>query len=532
MMQSLQFSLWFQLIQNEVRLRIRRRATLVVMLVVIFLSYSMVVDPATGHSMMVFSKRAVAYDSQMLAISSATLACFVFGLAAFYLSRGRTREDLMVGVGNVLAATPVSNVVLNCTRWIGAMGFLIILMLTLMATMMVLQAVRGVGSIEPFIYLQTYALLLLPTLALAAGIALLCDSLRLLMGKGGDVLYFFCWLGQFSILPMQLGQEKGNAGLVALVDTSGIGTIIIRLGELYGRNISIGGAAFDPALPTLVITDFWTTELVVARLLSMLIAIVPIALACHYFHRYAPDRVGAVSIKVNSNRRGLWAWINHLSRFTAMLVQPLFWLSRKLPSSMRMVGQTLAELALTLRANPFLFLMLIVIFVAGLLLTSAQQSGLLIIAIACWGVMISDISARDIQCATAPLTSTIPGGATRGYSRQLVISLMLGLMYAAPILAHWIFTDPTLIKPALTLLISIFMLAAAALLLGQLTRSGRTFLGLFLFGLYLAVEIKFIRWFDLLGLHHQADLQTMSTYFVAAIGIVITSSILTWRRQQ
>ncbi|MBL8515070.1 MAG: hypothetical protein JNJ55_13845, partial [Betaproteobacteria bacterium] len=195
------------LVLNELRLRARRVSSIVCLLVVMALIWSMVVDPATGQSFITSKKRAVAYTSEALAMGTSVLAGFIFGLFAFYLARGRTREDLRCRVAGVLAASPVSNVSLILARWVGAMVFLLVLVAGVMATMMVMQAVRGVPPIEPLVYARTYLLLLLPTLAMAAAVAVAADSYAPLMGKGGDVVYFSLWVGQFATVPFQLAKN-------------------------------------------------------------------------------------------------------------------------------------------------------------------------------------------------------------------------------------------------------------------------------------------------------------------------------------
>jgi hypothetical protein len=516
----------FVLVQNEIRVRTRRLSTLICLLVVILLSWSVVADPAKGQAMIVVAKQAVAYDSQTLAIGTGIWASFIFGLAAFYLARGRTREDLTYGVGNVLAATPISNLSLVVARWLGAMIFLSTLILALMGTMIVLQAVRGVGPIQPLVFLQTYTLLLLPTLALAAGIAVLCDSVKMLMGKGGDVLYFLCWVGQFATMPMQLAKKTTDISFIAFADISGIGTIATRLRQLFDtEKVAIGGSKFDPNLPALVIQDFWSTEMIVARIAAACVAVIPLLIAAAVFHRYAPDKVkGAVSGRKSTG--GLWGWINRIIRPVTAVVTPLYSLGARLP---RILGQLLAEIALTLSANPVLLLAMFGVVVAGIVAPTEKLGTVLAVAIGCWGILIADISARDHQSGTELMTAAVPGGMTGRFWLQSGVSIWLALLYVAPVLLRWLDAAP---KQALALVVGILMLSAAAMMFGRLTRSGRPFLGLFLFGLYLAVEVKPIRWFDVVGFNGRADAETMSTYFLVGTLMVAVGYFFTWRKSR
>ena len=64
------------------------------------------------------------------------------------------------------------------------------MLLVFLATMLVLHMLRVEGPVQLGVYLWTLALVLLPTVLLAAATALLFDSWAPLTGKGGDVLYF------------------------------------------------------------------------------------------------------------------------------------------------------------------------------------------------------------------------------------------------------------------------------------------------------------------------------------------------------
>ena len=82
-------SVYQALVLNEWRLRSRRVSSLVILLAVVVLSWLMVLDPKTGMAMMVVHKQRLAYDSQALSFGTTLLASLLFGLAGFYLARGR-----------------------------------------------------------------------------------------------------------------------------------------------------------------------------------------------------------------------------------------------------------------------------------------------------------------------------------------------------------------------------------------------------------------------------------------------------------
>lgn len=498
------------IVMNEVRLRTRRFSTLVILLLVVVVSWSMVADPATGQSMMTVGKAAVKYNSTALAVGSSVLASLLFGLFAFYLVRGRTREDLIHGMGGVLAATPIGNATLLFARWLGAVAFLSVLVLALMATMMAVQWIRGVGPIQPLVYLQTYALLLMPTLLLAASIAVLSDAYAPLMGKGGDVLYFAFWLGQFSAVPAEITKHTSDLGHIAAIDVSGLAAILIRFRQLFNTDgFSIGGREFDTGLPMMVLDNFWSNELILMRLVCIAFTMLPLLLAIALFHRYSPDKVKTASAR---RSRSLLALLNRILNPVTRVVRPLFAIAARLPG---FAGQVLADIALTLTANPAAVVAMIIIVALGTFSGPVQLGGVLIAAIGCWGILVSDIAVRDYQSATESMTAAAPGGAVRRYVRQLIVTLLLGLLCVAPVLAHWLINSP---MRAAALLSGLLALSASASLLGRTTRTGRTFLALFLFGLYTSTQIKSIPWWDVVGVNGVANAHTVSVQL--AVGVI------------
>lgn len=494
---------------NEVRLRTRRLSTLVALFAVIAVAWMIVVDPATGRAMMVVDKARLAYNSTALALGSAMLGSLLFGLGSFYLVRGRTREDLVYGTGGILAATPVGNALFLFARWLGAVAYLAVLALAVMATMMVLQLVRGEGSVEPFTYLQMYALVLLPMLCFTASVAVLCDACSPLMGKGGDVLYFVLWIGQFMALPSTLARKAEGLQFTTAFDFSGLGFTAYRMKELFGtQHFAIGSSKFDVTLAPIVLNDFWTAEMAGFRVVSALIAILPLALAILAFHRYSPDRVKHVNTQA---RRSLFALVNRLLHPATLFVRPLLRIAGRTPG---VAGQALADLASALIASPAGLVALVVFIVVGSLAAPQSLGGVLAAGIVCWGILVSDLSVRDYQSATESLTAAVPGGAVQRYVRQWMVTALLGLLFALPVLARWSVTAPL---RAGALLAGVFALSAAASLLGRLTRTGRTFLALFLFGMYLASQVKDVQWFDAVGANGASTVESMLAYLLAGV---------------
>ncbi|MES2898588.1 MAG: hypothetical protein V4723_02615 [Pseudomonadota bacterium] len=510
---------------NEVRLRMRRLSTLVALLAVAAISWAMISDPASGSSLIVSKDARVLYTSSALAIGSASLACILFGLGGFFLVRGRVSEDIRSGTGGVIGATPVSNALLVFSRWLGSVAYLGAMLLVFMLTIVVLHLVRGEGPVQLHIYLQTYVLLLLPMVLFTASCATLFDSYAPLLGKAGDVLYFFVWIAQLLIMVPLTEQGVSNAAipLIELLDFSGIASsMIATTAALQSTNIALGGGDFNPALAPVVMKDFiWSAELGMMRMMTGLLAMLPLVPAVLLFHRFSPDRVKVA--RANRRRSPLEVvngWLRPLSNLVA---PPLFRLGAALPG---LTGQVVGDIALTFVTSPSAVLALAASTVAAVVVPASAVGPVLMAAVAFWGVLISDMSTRDADADTAGMTGAVQGGVVQRYVRQFIATGVVGLLFTGAVALRLAAVQPT---RALAVLAGVACLSALASLFGRCSRSSRLFLALFLFGLYVSVNAPKIAMLDVAGFNGSATAATAGFYLMIAVGALAAGYL--WNRR-
>jgi hypothetical protein len=501
----------------EVRMRLRRPSTLVTLLAVVALSWLMIPDPAAGSTLLAIDGARVRYTSATLALGSAAMGALLFALAGFFLLRGRMAEDLRSGLAGVIGASQAGNAVFVLGRWCGAVLYLLALVAAFMLTVVVCHLVRGEGPVQPFVYLQTYALVMVPMVLFAAGCALLCDSWAPLMGKGGDLLYFAGWVAQLGMLASVVEPAAAPTALPVAISTdfTGMSAIVAALAaHLDVHNMMLGIADFDAAKAPLALPDWvWTGRLVATRCAAAVLALVPLLLAIRLFHRFSPDRVQPGRARL---RRSPLALLNGWLRPLARLAQPLFALAVRLPG---MAGQALADAALTLVAAPAAIGALLVTQLAALVVGAPALPALALGCVAFWGILASDLSTRDGDAALDGMACVVPGGAARRYWRQLAAALVLGLMFTGIAALRLAFGDPL---RAAALLAGVFALAALATLLGRTSGTARTFLALFLFGLYVSISAKDVAALDVVGFHGMATPLTVLAWagggVLAAVG--------------
>jgi len=480
----------------EARMRLRRASTLVTLLAVAAIGWLLVPDPAGGSTQIAVGGARVLYTSSSLALGSASMATLLFGLAGFYLLRGRMAEDQRSGLGSVIGASPAGNAAFVIGRWCGSVLYLLALAGAFMTTMLACHLLRGEGPLQPLVYLQTYALVLLPMLLFAASCAILCESWAPLMGKAGDLLYFAGWVAQLGMMS-SAGAGGGQPSALAL-DFTGMSAIVASLAaQVDVHDMMLGLADFDRAKAPLVLPDWlWSAELVSSRCLAALLALLPLLPALRLFHRFSPDRMKPARARA---RRSPLALLNGWARPLARLAGPLFALSARLPGG---AGQTLADAALTLISNPASIALLLLTQVLALALDAGRLPGLLLACVAAWGILASELPTRDRDAACEALADVVPGGAARRYWRQFGATLLLGLMFCGVAALRLAMLEPL---RAAALLAGLFALAALASLLGRTSGSARTFLALFLFGLYVSVNAGGLAALDVVGFHGAAS---------------------------
>lgn len=500
--------LWV-LVLTEIRLRLRRLGTLVALMAVIAISWAMIPDPHSGLTLMAVENARVLYTSSTLAFGSASLASILFGLGGFYLVRGRIAEDLRSGSGAVIGATPVGNGLFLLSRALGGVLYLLALILPLLGTMLLLHALRGEGPIQLFVYLQTYALVLLPVVLFTVSCAILFDSIPGLMGKAGDVLFFFVWMAQIGGSGALAESHSPIVAPLMLLDFSGLATSMNGFEQLLGTtHISVGMSTFNAALPPVLLpAALWSSQVIWMRIATTLLALLPLLPAPLLFHRYSPDKV-----KPSSARKGRspLVLINHWARPLAKFAQPLFFLGTALPGFW---GQVWADIALTLVSSPSAIAVFGISLLASVVADPSALSVVLLATAACWGVLISDLSTLDYQANLEQLTGTAAGGIRRRYLRQFAASSILGVLFMGVLGIRLYYTAPVL---SAALASGVLSLSALATLFGRCSRTSRTFLVLFLFWLYIATQETKVPMMDVVGFNEVANLDSALTQLVIA----------------
>lgn len=230
-------------------------------------------------------------------------------LVGFYIVKNAIERDRQTRVGQILASTPMSKGFYTLGKTLSNLAVLAVMVLVLALVAVVAQlADRHGARLELDELLVPILLLGMCAVAVTAALAVLFESLPVLRGGVGNVVYFFLWIGLI-VLGVPSADPNVKRGMwAAMLDYTGIGTV---MGQLSARVRAIdplykGGASFNvgglhAATKTFVWDGVhWTGEILLSRLALLLATVALALLAAACFDRFDPARVG-MSLKGRSS---------------------------------------------------------------------------------------------------------------------------------------------------------------------------------------------------------------------------------------
>jgi hypothetical protein len=519
---TLSLGLFISLITHEVKVRMRRKSSWVVLLLMLSLAWLMIPDPASGKTLLVIDHFRIRYTSNVLALSGVSMFGFLMGLFGFYLIRGRTVEDIRCGLASLIASTPASNLYLISARVIGLALFLLILMVAYFISVTTVHFVRGEGVYELWVYVQVFVVVGFPMLFITASLAVLFDSVHFLIGKRGDVLYFFLWMLHVTQLDKVKKLLSEGQVWASLLDLNGFVFSLEKLrGNMEAKMFSHGINSFDASISSVTLpTLTWTAHEIFMRFVALLMCLLPTLLAAYFFHRYSPE---LVKVSRGQKRRSPLELLNIWSRPLAKFVHFLFKLSTRLNN---LLGQMLAEIGLSLVSAPFAVLVIFVVNVLALLVPQAALSPMLVGVVAFWGILICDVFTRDYQVDLEWISLAI-SGRYRRFLRQMGASVGLGFLLCGLIAVRLFAQDYML---AFVLLMGLLSLSSFAAALGLMTKTSRSFMSLFLFWWFFAIQVPTSSVIDVVGFNRSANWNTMQWQLLFML-LACTLSFLVLRFQ-
>ena len=400
--------------------RIRRFSFLFVLVSAVFVGFLSVPRGGAGYRVLQVGSQRGVYDSAWIGLMFGLIAALHLPLAGFYLVRNAVDHDRRTGVGEIIAATPISKPVYVLAKWLSNLAVLTLILVVMTIMAGVMQVVRAedttirLGALVPTIWLMG-----LPVLAVAAALAVLFECTAFLRGAGGNIIILFLWL--FSLGMVIGGSMDTEAGLGLVRPGADLYSFSRPLASIQQQvlaadpkaDVSSGLVIVRPDIESTFVWDefCWTIGLILQRLRWLGLALLLALAAAIPFDRFDPARrrpireraEGQVSHEGAPPADGLPA--------TTVRLTPLSASARR----WRFSGVLAAELKLMLKGQGWLwYIGAIGLNLACLLNPSLPVQRYLLLAVWLWPLPIwSQMGARERLLNTGQLVFAAPRPALR-----------------------------------------------------------------------------------------------------------------------
>ena len=225
-------------------------------------------------------------------------AGFLLTLFGFFLVKNAIERDIQTGVGQIIATTPISRPLYLLGKWLSNWAVLAALLAILALAAVIMQLLGGESvRVDLFALLSPFILLVLPSLAVTAALAILFETIPWLRGGFGNVAYFFVWIFSF-IAGLETNIHWLDFSGIVLISQS-MGAALRQVYPAYTRGFNITEQALPPGgLKTFEWSGIeWTAEIIGGRLLWLAAALGLALLGSLFFRRFDPSYERARTLK-------------------------------------------------------------------------------------------------------------------------------------------------------------------------------------------------------------------------------------------
>lgn len=276
--------------------RARRYSFLITLGLTIFMAYLYVPPKEANYLTLGLGNHRGVYNSAWIGCAVAVLSSAFLSLPAFYLVKNAIERDNKTRVGQIIATTPLTKLQYTLGKTLSNLVFLSAMIGVIIIVAGAMQILRAeVLTIDLWALVSPFIILVLPSLAMIAALAVLFESISGLRGTFGNIVYFILW---WSILLFTAANAISDPRAPAEPVNDMWGILVILSNMIhdtaatfpdYRGNIVIGMSPLQAPLQPFVWEGIrWTPQIILGRLLWVGIAIGISALAAFFFHRFDP----------------------------------------------------------------------------------------------------------------------------------------------------------------------------------------------------------------------------------------------------
>jgi hypothetical protein len=502
-----------RLVAGDFAERSRTYAFLVTLILTVWATTMFVPPLDAGYTTVDIHGHRGTYGSAWIGAQLTLLVNAFLGLAGFYLVKSAIDRDRRSGVGQLLAATPLSRAGYTLSKTLSNLAVLASMVAVVVVCSAALQWARGEDARIDLVALALpHVLITLPFLTLVAAVAVLFEVLPVLRGGLGNVAWFFMW---------SLGGVAGAAGHrsdAPYNDPMGIGSILPGMvaatraafpaeritGQQVSIGFQIGGNQGHPLVPFAYGGIDWTPEVIGWRLLWLGAAVAVALAAALPFDRFANEGAGAASpVRGRAKRAGAPASEGDVAQSAASLAasRPFEFarLAGEIPKR-RFDLPTLvrAEIVVALKGYPRIwYLVALGLSIAALAAPlGAVKTGVAPVLVI-WPMLVwSALGARELRHGTSELFFSAPRPLSRQLPAAWLGGVAIGIVVSGAYALRLVLAGDA--AGAITCLVGVTFAPALALACGVLTGNSRLFEALYLF-LWYAAALNHVPELDFTG---------------------------------
>jgi len=275
----------YQMVRADFLERTRRYSFLVTLASALYLAYAVATEKVW---IVVGNGYRGVYNSAWIGALMAICCSTFLSLVGFYIVKNSVQRDVDTRVGQILAATPMRRDFYTLAKTLSNFAVLACMVFVLMLAAVVMQ--RMLAPPDTFSLWKLWApflLLALPTLLITSSAAVLFETLPVLRGGVGNVIYFFVWTGALGLGATGTDDPTGlqllyrsTRGTLRAIDPS--------VQERFNFSLTIGGERAVRTFPWNGIE--WTGAVFLSRVVWIAAAMGLALLASVFFHRFDPAR--------------------------------------------------------------------------------------------------------------------------------------------------------------------------------------------------------------------------------------------------
>jgi len=275
----------YQMVGADFRERTRRYSFLVTLASALYLAYAVATEKVW---IVVGNGYRGVYNSAWIGALMAICCSTFLSLVGFYIVKNSVQRDVDTRVGQILAATPMRKDFYTLAKTLSNFAVLACMVFVLMAAAVVMQGMLAPPkSFSLWKLWAPFLLMALPTMLMTSSVAVLFETLPVLRGGVGNVIYFFTWT---ALLGMGATGSDDPAGLQLLYRSTrgALRATDPTVEDRFNFSLTIGGEHAVRTFPWNGIE--WTSSVLLWRMVWVGAAVAIALVASVFFHRFDPAR--------------------------------------------------------------------------------------------------------------------------------------------------------------------------------------------------------------------------------------------------